>query len=587
MGERNRILLSSIGTMVIVSVSTAAIAIAVLYKVSVEHQRARLAHVVQHRALLIKTVAHFDTQPGRPNLPGRVGTGEIDQILEVFKSFATFGKTGEFTLGQIEGDQIVWLLRSRDVGTGPARSIPLESESGEPMRRAVRGESGTLVGVDYRGARVLAAYEPIPELGWGVVAKIDMAEVNKPFIRAGLLAAGIALVIVVGGIGLTLRVTSPLLGRIEARVAERTAQLAEANESLRKQIQEREEAEAGLRRMSRVFMDAAAPILLQDLSGRIIDVNVEVERTYGWTRGELLGQSLEKIVPPEWQAQQQELLARCLEGEPVRNVESMRQTKSGERVPILSTLSLLTDENGQPVAVASIAKDLSQQKRLQHQLQAAAAEATLAEERHRRKLAVDVHDGLGQLLALTSMKLGMLRSSAENFGLDREVREVEQLIAEAHKRTSSLSFQLSPPVLHDVGLAAGAQWLAEDIQGQFGLQVTVEDDGQRQLLDEGTRITLFRSLSELLLNIAKHARADKARVRLWREDRFMRIAVEDDGVGFVPGADTSGFGLLSIRERLNHLGGSLQIRSAPGEGTRIVLAAPIAAAGGEPGGGSA
>jgi PAS domain S-box-containing protein len=587
MGERSRILLSSIGTMMIVSASTAAIAITVLYSASLEQQRSRLAHIVQHRALLIKTVARFDTQSGGQNLAGRAGTDGINQILEVFKSFVTFEKTGEFSLGRVEGDQIVWLLAGQDVGSDPARSIPFDSESSDPMQRALRGESGTLVGTDYRGTRVLAAYEAIPEFGWGAVAKIDTAEVNRAFMHAGPLAVGIAFVIAVGAIWLMLRVRSPWVQPIEARVAERTAELAKANESLRTQIQERKEAEAGLRRMSKVFMDAATPILIRDMSGRIIDLNADVERTYGWTRAELLGQSLENLVPPEWRAQQKSLVVRCLEGGPVRNVESMRQTKSGERVPILLTLSLLTDEKGEPVAVASIAKDLSQQKRLQHQLQAAAAEAALTEARERRKLASDVHDGLGHVLALASMKLGMLRSSAENFGLDREVREVEQLVAEAHERTSSLSFQLSPPLLHDMGLAAAAQWLADDMQQRFGLEIAVEDDGQCPSLDEVTRITLFRGMSELLLNIAKHARADKARVRLWREDRFMRIAVEDDGVGFVPGADTKGYGLFSIRERLNHLGGSLEIQSAPGEGTKIFLTAPIPTTGSETDTGSA
>ena len=161
------------------------------------------------------------------------------------------------------------------------------------------------------------------------------------------------------------------------------------------------------------------------------------------------------------------------------------------------------------------------------------------------------------------------------------MQEIESVIAEADERASSLSFELSPPILHDVGLVAAAQWLAEDIEFRFGLHVTVEDDGERRLLDEATRITLFRALRELLLNVSKHARTDKARVRLWREDGFMKVVVEDEGVGFDPGASASGYGLFSIRERLNHLGGSMQIESRPGKGTRICLVAPITVTGPE------
>jgi PAS domain S-box-containing protein len=419
------------------------------------------------------------------------------------------------------------------------------------------------------------------------VAKISIAEVNGPFVRAGLLATGLVLVVVVVGVGLMFRLASPLVRRIEERVAERTTELAQVNQTLHEEIEERKDLETELRRMSKVFMEAAAPMLIQDASGRIINVNAELERVYGWTRQELLGQPFTKIVPPEWQEQQEVLLRRCREGEAVRNVESLRQTKSGQRIPVLLTLSLLTDENGEQIGIASIAKDLSEQKRLQRQLQEAASEATLTEERERRKLAVDLHDGLGQLLTLVSMKLGMLRDSAEGSEIDRWTREIEQLLEEAHANTSSLSFQLSPPILHDVGLVAAAQWLAEDVEQRFGLRVSVQDYGESQMLDEGTRITLFRGLSEVLLNIAKHARAKEARVCLWEEDRFMKIAVEDDGVGFDPDAATSGYGLFSIRERLNHLGGGLQIKSAPGEGTRIVMTAPIATEGLETAGRSA
>ena len=173
-----------------------------------------------------------------------------------------------------------------------------DSEVGQPMRRALSGESGHHGGARLPGGRVLAAYQPVPEIGWGVVAKIDIAEIHEPFVQAGFLAGGIALILVAAGVGLNLRVTSPLIQRIEERVAERTAELSEANRSLKREITERQQTEAALRRMSKVFMEATVPMSIQDLSGRITDINPEVERTYGWSRGELIGQPLDKIVPP-------------------------------------------------------------------------------------------------------------------------------------------------------------------------------------------------------------------------------------------------------------------------------------------------
>jgi signal transduction histidine kinase len=319
------------------------------------------------------------------------------------------------------------------------------------MRRALQGESGTIVGLDYRSERVLAAYEPIPELGWGVVAKIDTAEINGPFVTAGLLAVGIAAVVVAVGIAVMLRVESPLIGRIEDRVVERTERLSEA---------------------------------------------------------------------------------------------------------------------------------VREQAHLQQLLRSAASEAALAEERERRKLAADLHDGLGQLLTLAAMKLGMLRDSVQDPELVSQVREVETVIAEADERTSSLSFELSPPFLHDMGIVAAAQWLAEEVERRFGLHVAVESDERRHPLSTESRITLFRALSEALQNVARHAHADSASVRLEQEGGFMSISIQDDGVGFDPDAESGGYGLLSNRERLSHLGGRMLVESTPGKGTWIRLMVPLADADG-------
>jgi PAS domain S-box-containing protein len=128
-------------------------------------------------------------------------------------------------------------------------------------------------------------------------------------------------------------------------------------------ITERKRAEEALRRMSKVFMNATDPIIIEDLEGRIVDLNAETERAYGWVRQELLGQPVKVLVPLERHEQADELLERCRRGEVVRNVEGVRWNKAGERSPVLLTLALLNDEAGQPVAVATIAKDIAKLKR--------------------------------------------------------------------------------------------------------------------------------------------------------------------------------------------------------------------------------
>ena len=118
-------------------------------------------------------------------------------------------------------------------------------------------------------------------------------------------------------------------------------------------------AEAEAKQLSRVFMDSADPILIEDLSGKVINLNREAERVYGWQREELIGQPIKAIVPEERHGQADELLKRCLAGEEVRNVEGLRVSRQGEVFNVLLTLSLLLDENGKPTAIASIAKDIT------------------------------------------------------------------------------------------------------------------------------------------------------------------------------------------------------------------------------------
>jgi signal transduction histidine kinase len=210
-------------------------------------------------------------------------------------------------------------------------------------------------------------------------------------------------------------------------------------------------------------------------------------------------------------------------------------------------------------------------------LRALTSELFLTEERERRRLAVDLHDGLSQLIALAQMKLAVLAKAAgPDAGLARSVGEIRAVVEQAHRSVRSMTFQLSPPVLHDIGLEPALEWLAEDMRQRYGLPVRFEDDGREKAADDRLRVVFFRSVRELLINAAKHAAAGHVRVRLAREGDLLCALVEDDGVGMSPDRVRSkGSGLFSIRERLSVLGGSVEIESAPGRGTRIRLRAPL------------
>ena len=236
-------------------------------------------------------------------------------------------------------------------------------------------------------------------------------------------------------------------------------------------------------------------------------------------------------------------------------------------------------------------REVSQRKKAEGQLAAyqadlrsLASQLTLAEERERRRLAVHLHDQIGQNLALSHIKLEELRSSLGKngaAGLAGEVDKLAGLIKETIEETQSLTFRISPPILYDLGLEAALEWLTDRLSHQHGLLAYFESDRQPKPVDENLKVLLFQAVQELLVNVVKHTKAHSLKVSMWREQDHLYIGVEDDGVGFdpaVPGyrnGKGGGFGLFSIRERLRPLGGDLEIKSEPDGGTEFILSVPL------------
>lgn len=220
----------------------------------------------------------------------------------------------------------------------------------------------------------------------------------------------------------------------------------------------------------------------------------------------------------------------------------------------------------------------------QERLHSLTSQLCLAEERERRRIAVYLHDNISQKLAIAAIKLGQLHDAATaqvavSAGLD----EIRQLLKQIIQDTKSLTFKISSPILYELGLEAALEWLTEELQNQHGLITFFEDDDQPKPLAEEVRVLLFQAVSELLMNVVKHARAREVQVAIRRDNGQISISVHDDGVGFDVAAMRSrwgrkdfGFGLFSIRERLRAFGGAMDIKSSF-DGTTVTLWAPLRA----------
>ena len=219
------------------------------------------------------------------------------------------------------------------------------------------------------------------------------------------------------------------------------------------------------------------------------------------------------------------------------------------------------------------------------QLRAMATELNLAEQQERKRLASELHDHLQHLLVLGKIKIGQGKRYAPPVPLLMEaMQQVDEVLSDALRYTRTLVAELSPSVLRDLGLPAALKWLGEYMQ-KLSLTVTVTLPEQLQLtLPEDQAMLLFQSVRELLINASKYAGTGAAAVTLDYRDDQLRISVRDEGVGFdvttaaagtEPGGSSSKFGLFSIRERMQALGGSFEIESVPGQGVTATLTLPL------------
>ncbi len=213
------------------------------------------------------------------------------------------------------------------------------------------------------------------------------------------------------------------------------------------------------------------------------------------------------------------------------------------------------------------------------QLQQLASELSLTEARERRRIAEDLHDHIGQALAFIKVNIAQLRGNAVFCGFESAIDEMVSLLDQTIQYTRNLTVEISPPALYELGFAAAVDGLVERFSRKHGLAVALETAPNLGVLPDPVAVLLYKSIQELLINVAKHARAQRATVRIGQQGEFLRAEVRDDGSGFdprtlEPGAMNDRFGLFNIRERIQYLGGSMEVRSVAGGGTAIILLAP-------------
>jgi len=379
---------------------------------------------------------------------------------------------------------------------------------------------------------------------------------------------------------------------LEARVAARTAELQDANDRLIVELNRRKRIEDMLRkgaeRYRNLFVNSPLGIYRVNAEGRILMGNPTLIRMLGYPSFDELVSVGGKRRDYEPSYLRKKIKDRLEKEGRVRGFETKWRKRDKTSIFVRENAKAVRSPDGTLLYYEGTVEDITEQKKAeekiksyQKQLRSLASDLSLAEERERRRIATMLHDHIGQILAISKIKLGALAQLIGNDESMNQLKEVRNHIEQAIQYTRSLTFELSPPILYDLGLEAALEWLAEQVREHQRINCMFEADAYPKPVSDEIRIVLFSAVRELLMNVTKHAQANVAKITIRRVNDSITVHVADNGIGFVPSKmsfyrdENKGFGLFSIRERLRHLSGQMEVRSGRGRGTRVILTAPL------------
>jgi PAS domain S-box-containing protein len=344
-------------------------------------------------------------------------------------------------------------------------------------------------------------------------------------------------------------------------------------------ITEKRTGEEAQSRHAAIVESSEDAIISKNLDGVIQSWNAGGQRIFGYLESEVVGQPIAILIPAELLDEEQKILERLRAGERIEHYETVRVTKAGKRVAVSVSISAIKDSSGRIVGFSNIARDITERKLAEEALEDVSRKLVEIQERERTRIARDLHDDINQRLAMLAVEIEELKrnpptSAAE---LYRQLTDVWEGINEVSTGVQSISHQLHSPQLEYLGVAAAMKNLC----GEFALRQTVEIDFKNddipQFVSHEVSLCLFRILQEALQNAAKHSKVRRFEVRLGCSSDQLYLTVSDRGAGFdaKSAMNKAGLGLVSMRERVRLVSGTILIDSKPLGGTNIHVRVPL------------
>lgn len=362
-------------------------------------------------------------------------------------------------------------------------------------------------------------------------------------------------------------------------------------------------------------------IVSKSLDGIITSWNKSAQRMFGYTAEEVIGRSIMLIIPPERRDEEDTIISRMKQGKRIEHFETVRMRKDGTTIDVALTISPVRDANGRIIGASKIARDITQRKkaeealrqseeRFRHLAETLDAEVrirtreleernaemlrqadqvrdlshrlTRAEDDERRKLARELHDSVGQLLAALSMNIAGIEREQRNLddATRKAVSDSAGLVEQITREVRTISHLLHPPLLEVAGLRSAIEWYADGFAERSKISVKMDIPRDFPRLSDETELAIFRMVQECLTNVHRHSGSPTAFIKIELDGRKVVVRVQDRGKGMPMkrenggGSEKTGVGLGGMQERLKQIGGSLQIQSNH-TGTAVTATIPF------------
>lgn len=559
---------------------------------------------------------------------------DAGNFVSLVRDYCGLGETGETLLARRDNNgNALFLTPLRfDQYAALRRSVSKDDPSQAAMQALLRESRLFTEAFDYRGEPVLAATRYIEKVGWGLVVKLDKVEAFARIRQMQglliLILAPCSIIAVIISLRVARSITKPIvkLTRVATAISEgdigqratvssrdETGVLAKAFnqmtqdligyssalenkvEELKAEMARRAQAEEALQESETSLIEAQRIAHLGNWDWNIVSNELrwsdETYRIFGLSPqgfGATYEAFLESVHPDDRELVK-ESVSRTLRNSETYSIDHRIVLPDGSDRIVHEKAEILRDEADKAVRMIGTVQDITERKRTeekireyQDELRALSSELSLAEERERKRLAAALHDSVGQTLAISKLRLGELGQLLMTGESKKLLHELRDIFEKGIRQLRTLTFELSPPILYELGLEAALEWLGEQFEQQHGVKFHFEsDDAPLKDMNQTARVLLFQSVRELLLNVGKHAKAQHVNVSISSNEGDVIVVVEDDGVGFDDTSvrehsyDKNSFGLFSIRERMWHIAGTMQIESKSGSGTTVTLSAPM------------